>query len=291
MDIPKVIISGASGFIGKRLTKELMFKGVEVIVLPHLELLSMEEDYYLRYQWKETMKKMESAIFLHLAWNVNSNSWRDTPSQKSLIRNTQIFLEITSNFEYILATGSSQEYVAKSVALDENAELAYDYDYLIDKHKMREVLSSHSETTNTTFSWVRLFNIYGPGDHPNRIVNQLLRSSRNGEDFKLLNPHYAIDLLYVQDAVDAIINLVVKRGKGIFNLGSGIPITPLAIKEYIESNKKIDFESNYMEISSSSFTFGHIADIGKMNEYEWSPKYSLSRELLHMYANLNTKVE
>ena len=291
MDIPKVIISGASGFIGKRLARELEIIGAEVIALPYLELLSIEENYFLRRKWKETIKRKEPAIFLHLAWNVNSYSWRETPSQSTLIRSTQIFLEIASKFKYILATGSSQEYVSKNFALNENAELAYDCDYLIDKHKMREVLTSYSEATETSFAWVRLFNIYGPGDHPNRIVNQLLRSSKIGEDFKLVDPHYAIDLLHVQDAVDGIMSLSLKGEKGVFNLGSGSPVTPLAIKEYLESSKNIDFETNNIEISPSPYYSGRIADIGKMKALQWSPRHSLSRELLHMYATRNPIIE
>jgi nucleoside-diphosphate-sugar epimerase len=277
------VITGASGFVGRHLTKELRQSDVNIVLLPHEELLSMENSSNIRRKWKLFGKEKGVDVFFHLAWNVNSKSWRETPSQKALIKNTEVFLQTVRNFHYVMSTGTCQEYLPKTTRLKENSDLAFDCHYVVDKHSLHSVLSECAIAGNYKVSWVRLFNIYGLGDHPNRIVSQLLEASRQGLDFQLSNPEHCLDLLHVEDAVKAFLRIASSDSDGIFNVGSGQPVTLRAIKEYL--NKSDDWDSQDMMSIEMDENFGiaRIADISKISNLGWQPNHRLVSDLRYMF--------
>jgi len=250
--------------------------------LPHTELLSMESNSELRRKWSLIGKTKGFDLFFHLAWNVNSSSWRETPSQRALIRSTGIFLETVKNFGPIISTGTCQEYLPQSVKLKENSELAYDCNYVLDKHDLHNLLKEYSINAGNRFSWVRLFNIYGPGDHPNRIVSLLLKAAVDGKNFQLDNPLHAIDLLHIEDAIAGLIRIASNGSKETYNLGSGIAVTPEAIKQYMTQVKLKNFDVEPTQIFENAFESAHIADIDSISRLGWQPQHSLSRVLLNM---------
>lgn len=251
----------------------------------------MESDPSLRRKWELIGKTQGIDSFIHLAWNVNSISWRETPSQNKLIKNTEIFLQTVKSFEYILSTGSCQEYLPKPSKLKEDSDLAFDCDYVIDKHAMHNSLREYSNSTGTGFSWVRLFNIYGKGDHPNRIVSLLLNSARNGVDFQLTKPDHALDLLHVEDAVNGLLKIGTERCSGIYNIGSGISVKPSSIRHFINLAKQTNFEISTNYNLEDSFDLAHIADTGSLRSLGWKPQHSLAEDLLFMLRDSGISVE
>jgi dTDP-6-deoxy-L-talose 4-dehydrogenase (NAD+) len=284
-------LSGASGFIGKHLSNELLSRGILLEILPHSELLSMDSDLNLRRKWERIGKTQGFDSFFHLAWNVNSISWRETPSQKKLIKNTEIFLQIVKGFEYILSTGSCQEYLPKPSKLKEDSELAFDCNYVIDKHAMHNSLKEYSNSTGAGFSWVRLFNIFGKGDHPNRIVSLLLNAAKTGLEFQLTKPDHALDLLHVEDAVNGLLKIGMERSSGTYNLGSGIPVKPSSIRHFINLTKEANFDISTSNSLEDSFNLAHIADISNLLSLGWKPQHSLAQDLLFMLRDSDVRVD
>ena len=251
----------------------------------------MESDPSLRRKWELIGKTHGIDSFFHLAWNVNSISWRETPSQKELIKNTEIFLQTVKSFEYILSTGSCQEYLPKPNKLKEDSDLAFDCDYVIDKHAMHNLLKEYSNNTGTGFSWVRLFNIYGKGDHPNRIVSLLLNAAKNGLEFQLTKPNHALDLLHVEDTVNGLLKIGMERCRGTYNLGSGISVQPSSIRHFINLAKHPNFEIPASNALEDSFDLAHIADISNLRSLGWKPQHTLAEDLLFMLRDSGVSVE
>ena len=275
-------MSGASGFIGSNISDKLKLAGISVEMLPHSELLSMEFDLDIRRKWELVGKTQGVSTFLHLAWNVNSSAWRDTPSQKMLIKNTEIFLQTVKNIDFVLSTGSCQEYLPKRIKITENSELAFDCNYVIDKHAMHTLFKEYSEIMGYGFSWIRLFNVYGVGDHPNRVVSLLLDAAKKGIDFRLVDPDHSLDLLHIEDAVKGLMRVFLKRSGGVYNLGSGSSVTPNAIKKFLNQQKLTDPVLYSTDIRTEFDDLAHIADISSISRLGWEPEHTLPLDLRAM---------
>jgi nucleoside-diphosphate-sugar epimerase len=280
-----VIVSGSSGFIGTKLCERLQQEGVALIRVPHFELLKLHCDVDIRSKWHDILRGKKPSHFIHLAWNVNASAWKNTPSQENLIKGTLALLEMGDSLQYVLATGTSQEYLPKTYALDENSDLSFDCQYLMDKHLMHEEMRKYTLKRGIAFGWVRLFNVYGPGDHPSRVLSSLIKSYKKGEIFKLRNPDYALDLVHVEDVVEGILHLMSIRGNGIFNLGSGVPVTPHAIAGYLAYLNSFPPSDTSREIPKAGNKRGRFADASKLKRYGWSPTKILEEEVYDMFKS------
>src|SRR5204862_6165408 len=73
-------------------------------------------------------------------------------------------------------------------------------------------------------AWGRLFSVYGPHEHPKRLVPSVIRSLLAGEPAACSHGTQIRDYLFAQDAADALITLLESDITGPLNLASGQPI-------------------------------------------------------------------
>jgi nucleoside-diphosphate-sugar epimerase len=84
------------------------------------------------------------------------------------------------------------------------------------------------------FVWLRLFSSYGPMDAPDWLIPSITLSLLRGERPKLTAATQKWDYLFVEDAALAIAEAVLAaRLDGVYNLGSGQPVTVLEIVQTI----------------------------------------------------------
>ena len=91
---------------------------------------------------------------------------------------------------------------------------------------------NEEEESPLRFIHMRLFSVYGPGDHENSLISTCLRKFPKGEEMELGPCTQDWDYLYIDDALEAVLGLLFSRdAEGIYNIGSG-DIRPL--RDYIE---------------------------------------------------------
>ena len=86
------------------------------------------------------------------------------------------------------------------------------------------------------FVHLRIFSVYGPGDHPWTLVNTAVDGFLAGRDVTFGPCCQIWNYMYIDDAADAIIRAALYAKPGIINIGSFLS-RPL--KEYVEVIKKI----------------------------------------------------
>lgn len=80
--------------------------------------------------------------------------------------------------------------------------------------------------SGTTFTALRLAHLYGAGEENGYLVNVLLRAAAQGQPLSLHSPARARrDFLYAGDAARGVLAALASGIGGVFNIGSGTPVT------------------------------------------------------------------
>jgi UDP-glucose 4-epimerase len=233
----KALVTGATGFLGSRLTELLVNAGHTVAILRRQstrpwriqKLLPSVRSILADPENPETAEEpiidFAPDILFHTGWHGVSGTLRNEVSQigRNLGSSAALIeLAARAGCKSLIALGSQAEYGPQNRILDEHATVAPTTTYGVAK-QCAYLISRHlAARTGMRLVWVRVFSLYGPGDTPDFMIPSLVRALLRGERPSLTTGEQLWDYLYVQDAATAIYRLGMTPGaEGVFNLGSG----------------------------------------------------------------------
>lgn len=293
----KILITGASGFVGKPcydLLKSLgydvigtRFKPLQGAEFYPIDLTRIPYDKYFR----DLMLDIQPTHLLHSAWNVKPG-YRDSPENIEWLISS---LKLVKDFfecggQRAVTIGTCFEYDPEaSIRVEYDNDISPDTLYGECKKSMYEVLASYAETHNFSYAHARLFYLYGIDEAPNRLVPSVINSLLADQRAKCSHGNQIRDFLYIKDVARALSTLLLSELPGVLNIGSGEGIT---IKELVnliadEMGKPdmIDFGAIASPLNDPETV---IADTWFLNEVlEWSPKYTLKegiKEVINSYT-------
>jgi dTDP-6-deoxy-L-talose 4-dehydrogenase (NAD+) len=246
----KVLVTGATGFIGNYVIDELLKYGLEITAT------SSNEEKAKQQHWFENVKYMkfdfnlfnssenyylyfnQPDILIHLAWeglpNYKSSFHTEInlPKHKALIENL-----ISNGLKDITITGTCLEYGMQEGCLSEDMPTLPSNPYSLAKNELRLHIEKLQRKFLFSFKWVRLFYMYGKGQNPNSLLSQLDKAIQNGNTtFNMSGGEQTRDYLPVEKVAQYIVRIALqKRIEGVINCCSGIPIT---IKQFVENHLK-----------------------------------------------------
>ena len=244
----KVLVTGATGFIGNYVIDELLRHKIEVIATSTNEGKARSASWYpkviyIEYQigprvdinLYEYFKKPDKII--HLAWkglpnynqpfHIEENLWYDYRFLKNLIVHGCTDLTITGTcFEYGMVEGC----LVESMVTDPQNS------YAIAKDTLRKFLVELQKNVHFDLKWVRLFYMYGEGQNPKSLIAQLNKALENGDAvFNMSGGEQIRDYLPVEVVSQNILYIALHSSLyGVINNCSGNPV------------KLIDFVNNYL---------------------------------------------
>lgn len=186
-------------------------------------------------------------ILVHCAWGgVSAAERNDFFIQKANVELSKQVVKLYP-FKQIICIGSQDEYGCLSTIVDESHRLSPISEYAKAKISFCDWLKVYSNINNIDWIWIRLFNMYGPGQSSNWLIPSVVSKCLNGEvtmQTTLGEQRYAY--LYVDDFSRAIISTFGKKGaSGIYNLSSSVDVSLkdifITIKRLSHSNIKFDF--------------------------------------------------
>ena len=74
-------------------------------------------------------------------------------------------------------------------------------------------------------AWGRIFYLYGPHEHPARLVASVVCSLLKGRPARCSDGRQIRDFLYVEDVADALVALLESEAAGPVNVASGNPVS------------------------------------------------------------------
>jgi len=293
----KVLVTGASGFIGLPLVEKLSSSDCEVMALSRKGLDATEvntstahwckADLSLPETYQKNVKAFSPDVVIHL-------SWQDIPDfslDKSLLNVNQsleflsFILEIGS-CNKILVSGSCLEYNKTMGECEENDIGSPKDNFTWAKHSIYSWLSMRCAQKKVTLGWLRVFYVYGPGQRSGSLIPTILDSLRNNKLPHIRTPKNANDYIFIDDVVDAFCTAAVNNiSSGIYNLGYGVSTSVLDVCRYVEQSM-LGSNSHTQQLAKD--TENSIADMNFWAENSvtkkklgWNPKVSLENGIKH----------
>lgn len=239
----RVLVTGATGFIGSWLTEALVAKGASVSVLitsdalgtggiPHL----MDTVTVVRgdvRNGRAVAKGMEGTeVVFHLAAITQVIDAIQNPVEASSVNifGTLAVLEQLRKSDAQLVFASTDKVYGEpeSLPIRETHPLSAKSPYDASKLAADRLCYSYVQTYDLPISIVRCSNIYGGRDHNAlRAVPDFVLSALDGRDIVIRGTgNHVRDFIYVTDVVEAYLTTAAAAAKGeTFNFGTEHPVT------------------------------------------------------------------
>ncbi len=238
----RVVITGATGFIGSWLVKELASNDIEIIALVRDVDRAKEvigDKVRLVKYYSEEYRKLQDCgtdidAFYHLAWEgVAPEKKNDRAIQVKNIDFAMEMLEYAGKIraKRFIATGTVAEYAFCEDVMDVNAKQTPNDLYGAAKTATHYMLETWARSMGMPFNWVVIPSTFGEGRRDNNILTYTIQTLLKGE-----RPSYGYltqmwDFLYVGEVVRAL-RLIGEKGiiGKTYGIGSG-DFRPL--KDYV----------------------------------------------------------
>jgi nucleoside-diphosphate-sugar epimerase len=289
--VKNVVLTGASGFVGTALMDLLRRQHLNVLTISKRELDMLGASKGQGSQLYEALYKFKPDTLIHLAWNVEATNWTFAKSQQSLIDSTSFLLDFLAKCGIMqsIGIGSCLEYIPVAIPLDEYCAENSELEYMRNKLEMKHLLLNHAAQNSYIATWARFFFLYGSNDRIERLIPSTAKKLLSNRDVIVENPSARIDYLNVKDAVDAIFILAQTRSGGVFNVGSGVQVTPIEIVQ--KMSNLISSNSKIISIPKDNHSIGGlVANPSKLKDLGWSQKISLDQGLRHILSEFQVEI-
>ena len=225
-----VFITGATGFLGQHIARRCVAQGHRVLCLRRTvsdqPLQSATWVTAGQPEWEIQVKTFAPDILIHAAWGgVDANGRNEAEVQKNNIELTERLLHLFP-YKQTIMLGSQDEYGQINNKVNENHPLCPLSEYAKAKITCCKRLQAHAEKNGTTWQWLRIFSVYGPGQRPQWLIPSVIGHCLKGEDMETTKGEQLYSYLYVDDFARAIVSMIGRTGQsGIYNLSSCIPVT------------------------------------------------------------------
>ncbi len=230
----RVLVTGASGFVGNNCLSALRDSNHEVIALsrkpPRGDLTDIEVigvDLFDAAEVSRTVAGLRATHLLHLAWLPLTSDWASAGMDAF-----NAWISASADLVRAFADGGGRRVVAVGTCaeyrwdsrdkLSENGSVIDPAtSYGQSKVLLHQELSRQCNELGLSLSWARLFSAYGPYEHARRLVPAVVRALLSGEVAQLSHGMQVKDYAYAGDLADGLLSLLVSDLEGAVNLASG----------------------------------------------------------------------
>ena len=239
----RVLITGATGYIGSRLATAQVNTGVHVHVLtrpgadlhllqPIQNAVTIHEHDGTTEHLIEIMRVAKPDVVFHLAsLFISSHLPSDIGSliKSNVLFGTQLLEAMAENkVNKLINTGTSWQHFRNEPYCPVNL-------YAATKQALECILDYYVDAHSFSAITLLLFDTYGSADPRNKIFSILRRASLTGETLNLSPGEQLLDMVYIDDVITAFTSAAVevlnlKSSHKRFGVSSG---KPLPLKEFV----------------------------------------------------------
>ena len=252
----KVLVTGATGFIGNYVVEELLRHNCSVIASSANQQKAEQASWfnkvtYIPFDFADFDPAINYFTFfdqpdlmIHLAWEGLPNYKSSFHEEINLPRHLAFLSNlITNGLNDLTVTGTCFEYGMQEGCLREDMPALPGNPYGKAKDNLRKELELLQTLHPFLFKWVRLFYMYGKGQNPNSLLSQLDKALANGEQvFNMSGGEQVRDFLPVEKVAANIVRIALQQKiTGVINCCNGEPVTVKAfVENYLDKqNQKI----------------------------------------------------
>jgi GDP-4-dehydro-6-deoxy-D-mannose reductase len=279
----RVLVTGASGFIGKHLVPRLRAEGYET-----LEMCRASGDVAEETTWKSFPA---ANVVVHLAAkSFVPDSW-EAPG---------LFLKVNLSgtvgaLGYCRAHGARLVFPSSYMygdavrqPIDERRALVAKNPYALSKKLAEETCRFFADRFGVTVTILRPFNIYGPWQPDAFLIPMIVNQVKNRTEVRVRDLEPRRDYVHVLDVVEAILKAVaLEPGFRVFNVGSGASHSVADVVQLIQEIWGTDLPVRSDGVRRNDEIMDTVADISYAEKHlGWKPQFTLRQGLEHLHAAL-----
>ena len=240
----KVLVTGATGFVGRHLVAALLARGCEIRAVAR----SLQKAQSM--PWSNDVEFVSADLhasdldiaaltegvdaLAHLAWPGLPNYRALFHFEHNLMADYRFIKgAVEAGVKQVLVTGTCFEYGMQSGPLSESSEPRPSNPYGLAKHTLHLFLQNLQQERPFTLQWARLFYLHGEGQNPNSLLAALDRAIDAGEpSFNMSAGEQLRDFLAIESAAGYLAAILQQRDfNGAINCASGQPVSVRALVE------------------------------------------------------------
>lgn len=288
----KAIVTGAGGFVGSRLVKELTDNDVFVYAVVRQEtslpeLLTTNNLVRIVYCdmseleiLPDLIKDDDIDLFYHLAWKGTSGKARgDYNLQIDNIKYScnAVVSAHKINCKKFVYAGSIMEYESMSFVPQDGSSPGMGFIYSIAKQTAHHMTKTLAASFKIDFVSALISNIYGPGEESERFINTVINKFLKNEKMSFTSAEQLYDFIYITDAVYALY-LIGPHGKNLtsYYIGNSEPRPLIEFIRRVYDSIKPDFNLVFGDLPSNgaSLSYDEFDTSKLLVEFGFNPKTS-----------------
>jgi nucleoside-diphosphate-sugar epimerase len=240
--VSRVLVTGATGFIGRGTLAPLVERGYEVHAVargagqqaPGVQWHA--GDLLAAGTAAEIIDAVRPTHLLHLAWEARPGIFWNSPDNlawvEASLRLLRAFAEAGGERAVLAGTCAEYEWSDEVHCTEGVTPLRPATLYGAAKHGLHVVAERYAEQAGISLAWGRVFFVYGPHEHPARLASSVASALVRGEPAGTSAGTQVRDFLYSEDLADAFVALLASAVDGPVNLAAG---DPRPIREVVEA--------------------------------------------------------
>jgi dTDP-6-deoxy-L-talose 4-dehydrogenase (NAD+) len=240
----KVLVTGATGFVGRHLVAALLARGCEV------RAVARNVETAARMPWINAVEFVAADVhadtldsvaltkgvdaLAHLAWPGLPNYQALFHFEHNLMADYRFIKRaVEAGVSQVLITGTCFEYGMQSGPLSEQTDPQPANPYGLAKNTLRLLLESLQRLQPFTLQWARLFYLHGEGQNPSSLLAALDRAIDAGDDsFNMSGGEQLRDYLAIETSAGYLASILQRHDfNGVINCSSGQPVSVRALVE------------------------------------------------------------
>jgi nucleoside-diphosphate-sugar epimerase len=267
----KIVVTGASGFLGSNLVNKLKEHGHDV-----LSILRTTPDPL------KMIVTYEPDILVHCAWKGGNNyeNINDISQISNVFDGVELLKVIASlpKKPKFIGFGSFAEYGdINNIATEDDFEKPINM-YGLSKLTFKNYSESFCKMHDISWSWIRPCYVYGPGDVSTRLIPSVINKLLANKPVFLDSCNKIIDYIYIDDFINFTYNVIIGSSHGVYNICSGqqyklrdviqIIATLLNAEEYIHHNEDVSRDLTSTNICGSNLKVRQLSYFNKLTPLE-----------------------
>lgn len=227
----RVLLTGASGFLGNYVLSQLARQGIETVVIGRSQPANhkgsfIQADLLHLADHSPVVQSAKATHLLHLAWYAEHGKYWTSPLNlrwvEASIRLAEAFC--ASGGQKIVAAGTCAEYDwSYGRCREDITPLTPASLYGTAKDATRRLLAAICNSQQVPLAWGRIFMPYGHGEDPRRLIPSLIEVFQGRRRPFGVNATAYRDFLHAEDVARGFMQLLFSDATGSYNIASGQP--------------------------------------------------------------------
>lgn len=227
----RVLLTGASGFLGRYVLGQLAQQGIDTVVVGRsrpggFDGNFIQADLLATDAYLPMVQHARATHLIHLAWYAEHGAYWTSPLNLRWVEASVRLVEAfcSTGGQKVVAAGTCAEYDwSCGYCREDTTPLAPATLYGTAKDATRQLLAAVCAAAEVPFAWGRIFLPYGRGEDSRRLIPSLVEVFRGNRKPFGVNAAAYRDFLHAEDVARGFVRLLLSDAAGSYNISSAQP--------------------------------------------------------------------